>query len=499
VAPDTASPRMPKPFEAGAARPWSLRQRLLLLTALVTATAWLVGGSLMFLIESHESDMLFDQRLRDIASALLTFADHEINELQEAGSDVVHLEGASTLGARYHYQIWSPDGELLLVSVGTTRTPFAPFTESGFSTHDIDGVPMRVLVLPSDDASKMLEVAEPMSARSWHLDAGLAYLFIPLVLSLALLVAIGAWLVRGATRALGESASQVTERSPEDLRPLTIDAPPAELTPILAAVNSLFRRIEDAMSAERRFTAAAAHELRTPLASVKIQAQVALLTPDEAERRAALHRLVASVDGAAHTVDQLLTMSRIDGLIALRTRAVDLELDVVATHVIDEIRPLAARRNQTIVESLDAADIEGLEFGVAVLLRNLLDNAIRYGPVGGKIRVSCLVEDGESVLRVEDAGPGIPPDQRRRVFERFYRLPSTTGVDGCGIGLSIVQAVVELHRAQIELDRSTLGGLMVSVRFPSVGPNSEASRIRETGDNPDLPPDPALAGSVLAG
>ncbi len=490
---------MPKPFEPGAARPWSLRRRLLLLTALVTASAWLVGGSLMFLIESHESDLLFDQRLRDIASALLTFADHEINELQAAGGDVVHVEGASTLGARYHYQIWSPDGDLLLVSVGTTRTPFAPFAESGFSTRDIAGVPMRILVLPSGDGSKMLEVAEPMSARSWHIDAGLAFLLIPLVMSLALLVAIGAWLVRGATRALGESARQVTERSPEDLRPLAVDAPPAELTPILAAISSLFRRIEDAMSAERRFTSAAAHELRTPLAAVRIQAQVALLTPSEDERRAALQRLVMSVDGAAHTVDQLLTMSRIDGLIALRTRAIGLQLDLVATHVIDEMRPLAARRNQTIFASLDATDIEGLEFGVAVLLRNLIDNSIRYGPVGGRIRVSCMVEDGEGVLRVEDTGPGIPPDQRRRVFERFYRLSNTSGADGCGIGLSIVQAVVELHRARIDLDRSTLGGLMVSVRFPSVADITDAARVREPGGDREMSPNSALAGSAMAG
>jgi len=453
---------MPEPTDA---RPWSLRRRLLLLTAAVTATAWLVGGAAMFTIEQHVSDLLFDQRLRDIASAVLTFADHEISELQEAGGDIVHVEGALTLGARYRYQIWSKNGELLLVSVGAVRTPFAPFNEPGFSNREIDGLPMRVIVLPTDDGSKLLEVAEPLSARSAGFDPGLALLGIPLILSLAILIGVSAWLVRRATRALGESARQVTQRSPDDLRPLAVAYPPQELTPIIAAVNSLFARIENALSAERRFTSAAAHELRTPLAAIKIQAQVALLCRTDEDRRQALERLIPSIDAAEHTIDQLLTMSRIDGLIALHAQAARLQLDSIAAHVIDEMRPLAGRRDQRIVEELLAADIDGLEFGVAVLLRNLLDNAIRYGPAGGTIRVRTGMDGSQCFASVEDAGPGIAPAQRKRVFERFYRLGNGAAVDGCGIGLSIVQVVLQMHRAQIELDRSELGGLRVLVRF----------------------------------
>ncbi len=471
--------------EAGAApaRSWSLRRRVLLLTVMVTAAAWVVGGTAMFIISRHVSDTLFDQRLRDIASAVLTFADHEISELQASGADIVHFEGALTLGARYHYQIWSNEGELLLVSVGTGRTPFAPFNEPGFSTRDIDGVPMRVIVMSSDDGSKLLEVAEPVAARSAGIDPGLALLAIPLVLSLAVLVAVSAWLVRRATRALGESADQVTQRSPDDLRPLSVDHPPDELTPIVAAVNSLFARIENALASERRFTSAAAHELRTPLAAIKIQAQVALLTRTNEDRRQALEHLMESIDGAAHMIDQLLTMSRLDGLIALRAQATRLQLDAVAAHVIDEMRPLAARRHQAIVEDLGAADIEGLEFAVAVLLRNLIDNAVRYGPGGGTIRVGTGSDARGCFAVVDDAGPGIPPEQRERVFERFYRVPTNAGVDGCGIGLSIVQAVVDMHHAQVELGRADLGGLRVTVRFPAAGRH----RPPEPGTAPALP------------
>lgn len=458
---------MPSPTEPGHNPPvWSLRRRTLLLTVSVTAAAWLVGGTAMYFVEQKVSDSLFDQRLRDIAGALLTFADHEISELQEAGGDIVHVEGARTLGRRYHYQIWSKDGELLMVSVDTGRKPFAPRDVTGFSNREIDGVPMRVVNVNSDDGRLQLQVAEPLSARSATFDPELAYLAIPLLLSLALLVGVSAVLMRRATRALGESAREVTQRSPADLRPLQVSSAPRELAPFIAAVNSLFGRIESALDAERHFTSAAAHELRTPLAAIKVQAQVAQRAPSDAERNGALEQLVQSVDGAARMIDQLLNMSRIDGLRALRAQSTRLRLDAIAAHVIDEMRPLAARREQAIAGELAPAEIDGLEFGLAVLLRNLIENATRYGPAGGRIRVRTGVEDAMPYASVEDDGPGIAPDQRKRVFDRFYRLPSHAAIEGCGIGLSIAQAVVEMHNAQITLDASELGGLRALVRFP---------------------------------
>jgi signal transduction histidine kinase len=465
-----------------------LRRRVLLTTAAVTVMAWLVGGTAMFMVSRHVSDSLFDQRLRDIATTVLTFADHEVDEVRAGGAEIVHFEGALTIGARYHYQIWSSDGELLLVSVDTVGIPFLPLDQRGFSTVEIDGAPNRVIAIASDDGSKVLQVAEPLAARVANIDPGFGFLVIPLLLSLALLVGVSTWLVRRATWALGESARQLTQRSPNDLRALAVADPPQELTPIVSAVNSLFARIENALATERRFTSAAAHELRTPLAAIKIQAQVALLTRTDGDRRQALERLMQSIDGAAHMVDQLLTMSRLDGLIALRAQAVRLQLDSVSAHVIDEMRPLAARRHQSITEHLAAADIEGLEFGVAVLLRNLIDNAARYGPDGGTIRVSTGTEQGQCFVRVEDAGPGIAPEQRQRVFERFYRLPSNAMIEGCGIGLSIVQTVTELHHARIELDRSSLGGLCVSVFFPAAADAPNAPEIHVlAGTSASLP------------
>lgn len=295
----------------------------------------------------------------------------------------------------------------------------------------------------------------------------LAYLVIALALSQAILVGLGARRLRQASRALDEAAQQLRRRSPGDLQPLTLTQPATELMPLVVAVNGLLERIDHALASERSFTCVAAHELRTPLAAIRMQAQVALRTHAEHDRRQALERLLLSIDTTAHLIDQLLTMSRLDGLRALPTQAVGVQLDAIAAELIDDMRPIAAQRNQLIVDELAAARIEGLEFAIAALLRNLIDNALRYSPCGGTIRVRIGIEGSECVATIEDAGPGIAPEQHLRVFERFYRLPGTAHIDGCGIGLTIVQSVLEIHRARIALDRSELGGLRACVRFPA--------------------------------
>jgi signal transduction histidine kinase len=287
-----------------------------------------------------------------------------------------------------------------------------------------------------------------------------------LALSTTLLLVAGAWIVLRAKRALDEAARQVGKLGPQDLTQVSVQRAPEELTPMLAALNDLLGRLASTLASERHFASAAAHELRTPLAAIKIQAQVALHAKGRGEQTEALNRLVASIDQASQMVDQLLTLARIDGMAALQAKLEQQRLDAVAARVIADLRPLAARRGQVIADRLAKADVDGLEFGIAMLLRNLVDNAARYGPDGGTIRISTGTEEGQGYVVVEDQGPGIPPEKQHRVFERFYRLPSNAGSEGCGIGLSIVQAVARLHRARIELGRSDLGGLRVSVRFP---------------------------------
>jgi signal transduction histidine kinase len=460
------------PLDDGAAtgkRVWSLRRRLLLLIAIATLVAWLAGGAATYFISARQGEALSDQRMQSVAQTLLTFADHEIDEVRLAGGGVIHVDEGEgpALTNRYRYQIWSaaPPQQLLLTNGSDKTSPIAPFDQTGFVTRQFEGAPARTIVGWSEDRTKLIQMAEPLELREVFAQTAFTSLFGLFLVSLTALLVIDAWMIRRATRSLQDSARQLTQRSPTDLRPIEVDSPPIEVQPLIREINALFRRFAHALETERRFTSAAAHELRTPLAAVKVHAQVAQLTRTTAERKQALDHLVLSIDRASHMVDQLLTLSRLDGMLALRTGPSPLRLDVVASHVIDEVHPLLDRRAQRIDAELSPCEIDGMEFGVASLLRNLIDNAMRYGPAGREIRVIVRAQNGHGLAIVEDAGPGIPAEERERVFERFYRLYSDT--DGCGIGLSIVRTVAQVHHARIDLDRSDLGGLRVSVAFPA--------------------------------
>ncbi|HUD26790.1 MAG TPA: ATP-binding protein [Burkholderiaceae bacterium] len=449
---------------------WSLQRRLLLLVAIATLIAWLAGGAATYFISHRQSELLSDQRMQSVAQTLLTLTDHEIDEMRLEGRGLIRVDEDQdpALAHRYRYQVWSAASppQLLLTNGNPKTGPIAPFDQVGFVTRKFEGAAARTIVAWSDDRAKILQIAEPLELREPFAHAAFGSLFVLFLVSLAALLLVEAWMIGRATGALQESARQLTQRSPSDLRPIEVSSPPREVQPLVREINALFRRFASALETERRFTSSAAHELRTPLAAVKVHAQVAQLTRTAPERKQALEQLILAIDRASHMVDQLLTLSRLDGMLALRTGASPLRLDVIAGHVIDEVRPLLGRRGQRIEADLSPCEINGMEFGVASLLRNLIDNAMRYGPAGGQIRVTVAPRDGHRLAIVEDAGPGIPAEERERVFERFYRLFSDS--DGCGIGLSIVRTVAEVHQAQIELDKSELGGLRVSVVFPSV-------------------------------
>jgi signal transduction histidine kinase len=451
---------------------WSLRNRLLLLATFATLTAWIAGAVGVHLATIEESTRLFDERLHEIGRVVLSFADHEIDEVQSEGRGVVHVETSQTLGARYKYQIFSADGALLLLSFDAPTVPFAPFEQQGFVTRSIGGVPMRTHAMFDDDRDKVVLVAEPISARETFVGSVYWYLALAAAISLTALLALNGWLLRRATQALQDSADQLIDRSPTDLRPIAVADPPRELEPLIRSMNRLFERFDNALAAERRLTSAAAHELRTPLAAIKVQAQVALRGRTPAESSTALSNLIVCVDRAARMVDQLLTLARLDRLAATQAAHEVVSVDVVTAHVLDELAPLLAERGVRLTTALQPVQIVGMEFGIAVLMRNLIENAVRYSPPGSALRIATGRDGAGSYAVVDDAGPGIPPAEREHVFELFYRLPDAPE-GGCGIGLSIVRAVAHVHEAQIALDESPLGGLRVTVRFPSCRETAE--------------------------
>jgi two-component system sensor histidine kinase QseC len=413
----------------------------------------------------------------EIAPFLMPFADHKIEAHRGEQRDILRVETGALLDSRYRYQIWSDKRELLLLSADAPREQIAPLEQVGFETRRISGEDMRTYVAWSDDRGEAIIIAEPLRFRQSFIGTFHTNFLLEFLASLPLLLAATWWMFRRATRSLGESALQIVDRSPNDLRPITVSSPPEELKPLLKSTNELFARFGKALESERRLTAAAAHELRTPLAAVKMQAQVAQRARTRKELTGALQDLGLCIDRASRMLEQLLTLARLEALNEPQSQGADVRVDVVTAGVLQELDPLLKERRIRLSTALAPAQVKGIEFGIAVLMRNLVDNAARYSPPGSEI----LVETGQDATgcyaTVKDAGPGIPKAERERVFQPFYRLVQSRG-DGTGIGLSIVRTVIEVHRAHVRLDDSELGGLCASVRFPKeVSPTPAVGKL----------------------
>jgi len=241
---------------------------------------------------------------------------------------------------------------------------------------------------------------------------------------------------------------------------------PAEVRPLVESLNRLFGRVAASIETERRFTADAAHELRTPLAALRGQAQVARAATDGDERRRALDQVIAACDRAAHLVDQLLTAARVDPVTA-SARFVECDLAAIARAVVGELAPGALEKGVELeCEAQAAVPLRADPGMLAILLRNLVDNAVRYSPAGTTVRVQVRCEGTSAVVAVNDEGPGVPADEREHVWQRFYRIPGTAGA-GSGLGLSIVARIAELHAGIVRLEDGTGGrGLRVVAAFP---------------------------------
>jgi two-component system sensor histidine kinase QseC len=285
-------------------------------------------------------------------------------------------------------------------------------------------------------------------------------------LALPLIALLTWWSVRRAVAPLRELDRQLAKRQPQDLSPVRLPGAPSELEPALEALNGLLERIEALMAAERRFTADAAHELRTPIAAIRTQAQVALGEGDPDARHHALLATLQGCDRAGHLVQQLLTLSRLEGGAA--PAMADLDLRGVARTVLAELAPQALRRGQSIELEADAAcQVRGNEVLLAVLLRNLVDNASRYSPDGARVAVKLRAATDAVTLWVEDSGPGLAEADCQRLGERFFRVLGSEQ-PGSGLGWSIVRRIAAVHAAVVQLGRSAdLGGLSVQLRWPA--------------------------------
>jgi two-component system sensor histidine kinase QseC len=277
------------------------------------------------------------------------------------------------------------------------------------------------------------------------------------------------WISVGRSlRPLQAVADEVQHRNPQNLEEIDLTSVPAEVLPLFISLNDLLVRLKKALSNERGFTSDAAHELRTPLAGIKAQAQVALRASNETEKNTALRHIILGIDNTTHLVRQMLMLARLDPDIPNR-KFKPQDLSSILTEVAADVASLAVEKGVELeVREADGKMmVEGRAEALSVLIRNLLDNAVRYTPSGGWVKAGISRSPDGLVLKVSDSGPGIAEQDKDRIFDRFYRGLGT-GQTGSGLGLSIVQRVVDLHEAKIEFQTGSGKGkgVMVKVTFP---------------------------------
>lgn len=449
----------------------SLRTKLLLLLLAIISVAWLTTAVFIYFDAHHEIDELFDAQLAQSAQVLLAQAGHDLKDAREDEDDDGIATEIAGAGHKYErkiaFQIRDVHGRLLLRSASAPVDPLAA-QESGFADAVIEGKPWRVYTQHDDDGEIRVQVGERHAVRN-ELAASVAMrLLLPLGIALSVLALLIWFAVGKGLSPLRRIGSEVAQRDPANLAPLEERTAPAEIAPLLHALNTLLGRLDQALESERRFTADAAHELRTPLAALKIQAQVARRAENEAQRGAALDKLILGVDRATHLIEQLLTLARLEPTSGSAALMAECDVAAIARQVLADLAPAAlAKEIELGLSSPAAAMIRGNTDMLAILMRNLVDNAIRYTPPYGRVSVSLRVEQGRARLEVTDSGPGIPEQERQRVFDRFYRILGNDAA-GSGLGLSIVKRITDFHAAKLTLADGEQGaGLKVSVEFSS--------------------------------
>lgn len=438
----------------------SLRGHLLALLLPVAVAAVLGGILAVYLIASRASTAALDDGLTDAAAIYveqLRAAPGEVPQELSAHAQRVLL---ATPDDRIFFTLQDADGRLLAgeVKLGDDL-PWGSLEQPAYFDLKHGGYWLRGIsvVFEAGGQARQMVLATTAHKREELMRDIMLGMVAPQIALFLLTIALVWAGIRQGLAPLAHLQEEIGRRSHRDLRPLEPQAVPEELRPIVAEINDLFGRLDRAIESQRHFIADAAHQLRTPIAGLLAQLEAGGASSDNPALLVTGRRL-------ARMVTQLLSLSRAEpGVVPAMA---DFDLATLIREEANVWLPQAFRRDVEIRFELAPARLVGSAHAFGELLANLVDNAIRYGRAGGCIVVSCACEDDEIVLRVDDDGPGISPEERQRVFERFYR-GSGVSVDGCGLGLPIVQALARQHGAQVRLDTAPgLGGLRVEVRVP---------------------------------
>jgi two-component system OmpR family sensor kinase len=435
----------------------SLRGRLLWYLLAAITIAALAQASIAYRTALRDADHIFDYHMQQMALSLRSNAPMVTSQAPgygepDAGNDDLVV------------QVWSPDGVQVFHSVSRARLPQRAVL--GFSNVRANGTIYRVFSIQTNNQT--VQVAQDLSVRS-NMARNLALRTLgPIAVMMPILMLVVWWVISGSLEPVERVRSQVASRQADDLSPVSENGLPDEVQPLVRELNLLFGRVRTAFDAQQHFVADAAHELRTPLAALKLQAQSLDRAADPDARKVAVARLTAGIDRATRLVEQLLVLARQEASAAGGVATQPVDIGGLARRTVADMASLAQAKGVDLgLQQADAASVQGQPEALNILLRNLVDNAVKYTPAGGTVDMAVRSTPGGVVVTVEDSGPGIPAEERVRVFDRFYRIAGSEAA-GSGLGLAIIKSIAQRHGAGLVLGQSErLGGLAATVTFPA--------------------------------
>lgn len=454
-------------------RPRSLKNQLLffLLSSLL-----LVWGATIYVSYRQARDeitKLFDADLAQSARVVHTFVENllqqrRLNKLwaQDKSPDLFYMP---ILGHKYErkiaFQLRSVNDGVVLRSESAPEFALS-LTRNGYSETMLDNQLWHVFSIGTENGDYVIHTGQRDDIRRLLVESLASQQLMAMLLALPVLTLVILIIVNRTLRPVNQLKEQLAAREVNNLQPLSLDKLPDEALPIVRQINALFELLDQAFVNERNFTSDASHELKTPLAGLMTQLQVAQKAKDEAMRKQALKKCQQAVMRMTHMVQQLLTLSRVQHHnMQLSKQRVDIQQAMIAA-IADIESSAHEKRIEVELASEEGVAIEANPQLLVILFRNLLDNAIKYTPDGGRISVASGRDKQCAWLCVEDSGPGVANDDYDRITQRFYRCVETAQTaEGSGLGLSIVQRIMRLHDADIAFSKSAWGGLKVELRF----------------------------------
>lgn len=451
----------------------SMRRRTLALVLGLMLLGTLAMTLFNYFDSTHEVEEIYDAQLAHSARLLQGLMRTPVREEERAGLYRAFNEALAQAGQRSKpghpyesklaFQVWDAQGHLLVHSAGAPQLN-EPELAEGFATLELGKHKWRGFLLRDSAHGLLIWTGERDDVRRELVTSIVRHTLFPTLLGSLLLAALLWWAIGWGLAPLRNMAAVIRARHADSLQPLQLEPLPSELAPMQAALNRLLGQIEQLLERERRFIADAAHELRTPLAVLRVHVQNATQARDEAERQQSLGYLLGGIDRATRVVNQLLTLARMEPLIERGEMA---QVDVLALvrETLAELTPWVLKQGLELDLEAEEGDyhLNADPGSLGIALQNLVTNAVNHSPAGGRLHVRLSADAQRLLLQVEDQGPGIPAEDIERVFERFY---SRGTVQGAGLGLAIVQSIARRHAGQIRLRNLDSGGLQASLELP---------------------------------